>query len=301
MTSAGGSDADATPSPTVAVGRRTRPLLAQWLPAGDGTLLHHTVTLLAVTPPPATCAPTPMTPVPRTDDRNRLIERVRALLRKAESTSFPAEAEALTAKAQDLLTRHALDEALLDVTVDGRRPVVRRVEVEGAYSSGRAMLLGAVGHANRCVAVWDPAASVAMLVGFAVDLDATELLWGSLVAQGEAAVRAAGPQRDQRGRSRTRSWRAAFWVAFAQRIGQRLEEVAAATTAEVAHTAGDLAPVLASRQRDVDAAVRQHFPRLTRRRARVSNGEGWAAGHQAADRADLAARRPVGGRRSLPR
>ena len=235
------------------------------------------------------------------DERHRLTTRVQALLRKAESTAFPAEAEALTAKAQDLLTRYALDAALLDGADGDRPPVVRPVVVRGAYGSGRAMLLGAVAQANRCVAVWDAGASTAMVVGFAVDLDATELLWASLVHQGEAAVVAAGPQRDQRGRSRTRSWRSAFWVAFAQRIGQRLEEITRATTAEMAGAAGDLAPVLASRQRDVDAAVRQHFPRLTRRRARVSNGDGWAAGRTAADRADLAARRPVAGRRSLPR
>ena len=47
-------------------------------------------------------------------DEARLYDKVRALLRKAESTSFPAEAEALTAKAQDLLARYALDRALLD-------------------------------------------------------------------------------------------------------------------------------------------------------------------------------------------
>lgn len=226
---------------------------------------------------------------------------MRALLRKAESTPFPAEAEALTAKAQDLLTRHALDAALLAGSGRGGAPVVRPIVVTGSYGSGRAMLLGAVAHANRCVAVWDAAASTAMVVGFAVDLDASELLWGSLVTQGESAVLAAGPQRDHRGRSRTRSWRSAFWASYAQRIGQRLDEVTRATTAEVADTTGDLAPVLASRQREVDAAVRQHFPRLTRRRARVSNGDGWEAGRQAADRADLAARRAMGGRRGLPR
>jgi len=243
----------------------------------------------------------PSPPDPSTDDERRRLEaRVQALLRKAESTAFPAEAEALTAKAQDLLTRYALDAALVESVDGGRVPVVRRVAVTGAYGSGRAMLLGAVAHANRCVAVWDPSASVAMVVGFAVDLDVTELLWGSLVSQGEAAVVAAGPQRDRAGRSRTRSWRSAFWVAFAQRIGQRLDDVARATTSEVTGVSGDLAPVLASRQRDVDAAVRQHFPRLTRRRARVSNGDGWAAGRQAADRADLAARRAVASRRGLP-
>jgi hypothetical protein len=233
--------------------------------------------------------------------RERVYTKVRALLRKAESTGFPAEAEALTAKAQDLLTRYALDMAVMDGGGDGagasNAPVVRPVPVAGAYATGRAMLLGAVASANRCSAVWDPQATTVMLVGFAVDLDGVELLWRSLMSQAEMAVAAAGPQFDHRGRSRTRSWRSAFWVSFGQRIGQRLAEQAAATVEQVAARRGDaevILPVLASRQRDVDAAVRQHFPRLSSRRTRVSNGDGWSAGRVAADRARLHARRPVG-------
>ncbi len=235
-------------------------------------------------------------------DRERVYAKVRALLRKAESTSFPAEADALTAKAQDLLTRYALDVALLDEggsSSSSTGPVVRPVPVAGAYATGRAMLLGAVASANRCSAVWDSQATTAMVVGFAVDLDAVELLWRSLMSQAELAVAAAGPQFDRSGRSRTRSWRSAFWVSFSQRIGQRLVEQTAATVEQVADSRNDadgLMPVLASRQRDVDAAVREHFPRLTSRRTRVSNGDGWSAGRVAADRARLHARKSLGRR-----
>ena len=45
--------------------------------------------------------------------RDKMMARIRALLAKAEGTEYAAEAEALTAKAQDLMTRHAIDEALL--------------------------------------------------------------------------------------------------------------------------------------------------------------------------------------------
>ena len=68
-------------------------------------------------------------------DRERVYAKVRALLRKAESTSFPAEADALTAKAQDLLTRYALDVALVDEggsASSSTGPVVRPVPVAGA-------------------------------------------------------------------------------------------------------------------------------------------------------------------------
>jgi len=236
-----------------------------------------------------------------TDTTERVHTRVRALLRKAESTEFPAEAEALTAKAQDLLTRHALDEAMVvggadgaapGVVPQGAGPVVRPVPITATYAAGRAQLLAAVAAANRSTVVWDPAASTAMVVGFGVDLDAVDVLWRSLQAQAELAVAAAGPVTDSRGRSRTRSWRSAFWMAFAQRIGQRLDEQNRATVAEVAEVAvgpSALLPVLASRQRQVDEAVAREFPRVVRRRRRVSNGDGWSAGHAAANAAHLQA------------
>lgn len=233
-----------------------------------------------------------------TDATERVHARVRALLRKAESTEFPAEAEALTAKAQDLLTRHALDEAIVIGGADGAAPggappvggpVVRPVPITATYAAGRAQLLAAVAAANRSTVVWDPAASTAMVVGFGVDLDAVDVLWRSLQAQAELAVAAAGSVTDSRGRSRTRSWRSAFWVAFAQRIGQRLAEQNRSTVAEVAAGPSPLLPVLASRQRQVDETVAREFPRVVRRRRRVSNGDGWSAGHAAANAARLQA------------
>lgn len=43
----------------------------------------------------------------------RVLGRIRALLAKAEATGYPSEAEALTAKAQELMARHSVDEAHL--------------------------------------------------------------------------------------------------------------------------------------------------------------------------------------------
>ena len=44
---------------------------------------------------------------------SRMLTRIRALLAKAEATGFPEEAEALSAKAQELMARHSIDEALI--------------------------------------------------------------------------------------------------------------------------------------------------------------------------------------------
>ena len=66
-------------------------------------------------PPPSAWRRTTARSRPDDDasDRGRLLNRIRTLLAKAENTEFAAEAETFTAKAQDLMTRHAIDAALL--------------------------------------------------------------------------------------------------------------------------------------------------------------------------------------------
>jgi hypothetical protein len=124
-----------------------------------------------------------------------------------------------------------------------------------------------------------------------------ELLHTSLLVQAASAMHAAGPQVDARGRSRTRSFRRSFLLAYAWRIGERIREANAATEAVAdAQRGGDLLPVLRRRDADVDAAVQEVFPDLRdRRAATVTNAAGWGAGVAAADRADLDRRPRVGG------
>jgi hypothetical protein len=88
----------------------------------------------------------------------RMLERVRALLAKAESTTFPEEAEALSAKAQELMARYSIDRALLEATsglgvddVSGRRLLI-----DDPYAKEKSLLLAEVAGANRCKAVWSP-------------------------------------------------------------------------------------------------------------------------------------------------
>jgi hypothetical protein len=58
----------------------------------------------------------------------RMLDRVRALLAKAESTEFPKEAEALSARAQELMARHRIDRALLAALAARDEAVGRAVE-----------------------------------------------------------------------------------------------------------------------------------------------------------------------------
>jgi Protein of unknown function (DUF2786) len=226
-----------------------------------------------------------------------MLDRIRALLSKAESTEFPEEAEAFTAKAQQLMARHSIDYALLAAQVGSREePGGSRVGVDNPYEAAKALLLQEVAQANRCRTVWSKDLGFATVLGFPADLEAVELLYTSLLVQATAAMVHAGSRRDAAGRSRTRSFRQSFLNAYALRIGQRLRAASQAASDEASAAAGDgrLLPVLAARDDAVRATAEAMFPGLVNRRVRVTDRDGWLSGTAAADRAVLHARDAVG-------
>lgn len=223
----------------------------------------------------------------------RMLGRVRALLAKAESTAFEEEAEAFTAKAQELIARHAIDEALLHTVDDVGDPSVRRIPVDDPYADAKACLLAEVAGANRCRVVYSADLGWVTAFGYDHDLDAVELLATSLLAQATGAMVRHGPRRDASGRSRTRSFRRAFLLGFAQRIGERLRQATDGQMAASGTGADRALPVLAAREDRLRAAERSAFPELVHRSTSASNATGWSAGQAAAELAslDVSARR----------
>ena len=228
-------------------------------------------------PPPGTAAPARAA---GTADEG-LLNRVRALLAKAESTDFPAEAEAYSAKAQELIARHSIADALAAHTAEVV-PYARRIGVDHPYESEKAGLLDAVARANRCHTVWSPELGFTTVFGFDADIDAVELLYTSLLLQGHRAMATAEPRG---GKARIKAFRRSFLIAYAVRIGERLERT---TAAAVAAGSADLLPVLATRDAQVRETMDRVFPATVRARgSRVDSHEGWESGRAAADRAEL--------------
>ncbi|MDP9791599.1 hypothetical protein J2S43_000111 [Catenuloplanes nepalensis] len=250
-------------------------------------LVLTTLTVLRTLPPIEILMPPPGAFVAQKNvekSDNRVLERVRALLAKAESTDYPAEAEAYTAKAQEMITRHSLDEALLTADRAEIVPLARRVAVDAPYESEKAALLHAVARANRCHAVWTPDLGFATVFGFDADIDAVDLLHASLLVQAQRAMSRTEPPGGKAGKARLKTFRASFLVAFASRIGERLARAAR----EALPTGDDLLPVLRSRDLQVHASMTRVFPHTERARgARVDSDEGWREGRAAADRAAL--------------
>ncbi|MEU6662621.1 DUF2786 domain-containing protein [Streptomyces sp. NPDC046821] len=225
----------------------------------------------------------------------RELARIRALLAKAEATGYPPEAEALSAKAQELMARHSVDAALLAARTHAKdTPVACRIGVDAPYETAKAALLDAVASANRCRAVWNSGFGFSTVVGFASDLEAVELLHTSLLVQGTAAMTRAEAEQRAGGRKRTKTFRQAFLAAYAHRIGDRLAAVAEEVTGE--SDEGGLLPVLAARDVAVADRTDDMFPQVVTTRVRgVSDGAGWAEGVAAADRARVSDRAEVRG------
>lgn len=89
-----------------------------------------------------------------------ILERVRNLMARAEHPETPApEAEVCLREANKLMTRHAIDEAVLAATqtkAERRRPVVEKwhwMESRSEHSAYLRTMLAAIARANRCRAV----------------------------------------------------------------------------------------------------------------------------------------------------
>jgi len=229
--------------------------------------------------------------VPIGDVDTKALKLIRALLAKAEATTFEAEAETFTAKAQEMMTRHSIDAAVLASANKGSGAgsgiESRRVHIDNPYADEKATFLSIIADVNGARAIWSPAAGFVTVMGFPVDLHLTDLLFTSLLVQ---ATHAAAEATARERRSRTPSYRRAFLLAYAYRIGERLEAAKRQTSATAAEDYGEsLLPILADKQAAVDAAYEEAFPNSTPMKGRSLDAAGYHAGRAAAERAHIGA------------
>ena len=185
------------------------------------------------------------------------LAKVRALLAKAESTPFDEEAELLSAKAQELITRYALDHLLQGgaSSADGGQQM-RRLWLDAPYIRAKADLVHVVAEANRCRSAFAASCDFSVVVGSAHDIEAVELLVTSLLVQADAAM--VRHSRQSGGRARTRSFRQSFLLGYAARIGERLGR--ATQQAVDARGDGRLLPALLDHAARVEAAFDAMVP-----------------------------------------
>ncbi|GAB3762904.1 hypothetical protein GCM10028864_54760 [Microlunatus parietis] len=190
-----------------------------------------------------------------------ILIKVRGLLAKAESTEHEAEAAAFTAKAHELMTRHAIDLATVQQAEHGDpgRPGVIRIPVDPPYPDAKGLLLQTVAEQTRCKTMYFDDLRMSSVVGYPTDLEAVELLFTSLLVQVQHALAQASAGAPPGSRPRSVGFRSAFLLGFTGRIRERLAEVNRLAYADDA--AGTFLPVLRSQEERIDAFIEAEFGR----------------------------------------
>lgn len=234
-----------------------------------------------------------------TEASTRLLERVRKLLAKAEDESVtPAEAQALTGKAADLMAKYGIDRALLAAErPDTDRPADRMLDIDSPWARVKAHLLCGLGSALRCQCILltgsRPGARVHVF-GYASDIERTDLLYTSVLLQmWHGLAGAQVPAWSRSARAWRRSWLLGFATAVISRVRAAEHAAASAASQAAAGPSGassGAALVLADRALVIRRNAEQAYP-LTRTARVTYSGNGYRDGYAQGQRADIGARR----------
>jgi hypothetical protein len=234
-----------------------------------------------------------------------LLDRVRKLLAKAEAEGVtPPEAEALTAKAAELMARYGIDRARLAAAgVSADKPTSRIVDVSNPWAQIRAHLLAGLAGAMRCQCVLlstsRPGARIHVF-GYGSDVERADIMYTSLLLQmAQGLTQTEVPQGARSPRAWRRSWLLGFVSAVISRV-RTAEERAAAGADDETPAGPSTALVLADRSAVVRRTLEEAYP-VTRKTRITYSGRGYSAGHAAGQRADIGGTAVGGGSRALPR
>lgn len=191
-----------------------------------------------------------------TDDR--MLARIAALLRQAEGTDNPHEAEAFMAAAQRLATATSIDLAVArshsDQRTKAQMPEQRTITIGAAGTKGLrtyVQLFVVIAAANDVKCDVASNSTFVYAYGFAEDIDASHALYASLVMQmvrASEAYIASGAHRP----TPTITARINFQLAFGARIGKRLTEAREEAQREAAADTGRPGTAIALRDKDIE-------------------------------------------------
>jgi hypothetical protein len=228
-----------------------------------------------------------------TDAPERLLDRVRKLLTQAEDDAVtPAEAQAFTAKAAELMAKYGIDRALLAADQPETDQATNRVlDIDNPWAREKAHLLCGLASALRCQAILlssERPGSRVHIFGFGSDIERTDLLYTSVLIQ--MAHGLAGAQVPDWSRS-ARAWRRSWLLGFATAVIARVRQaeqgaLTDATSRARPDSADRTALVLADRSLVIRRQVEQAYP--VTRKARVTySGSGYRDGYERGQRADI--------------
>lgn len=232
-------------------------------------------------------------------------DKIAKLLRKAESTT-PAEAEALLAKAQELATTYAIDQAMIDAASGNpltQKIVEDKIEYHSVYSRAMFRIGATIAKNNDCNVMVtngkDLMRTTLWVIGFEQDVERVKLLNASLQIQAQRAMTAWYAEHEVTGMTQREKFkhRRQFLFSFATGLDMQLRLAAehgrtVATGHESKRTgtnaADSVALVLRNRKARVQEWQNEQHPNLRTVRSSFRSGsrEAAAAGRQAGQHAN---------------
>jgi Protein of unknown function (DUF2786) len=241
-----------------------------------------------------------------TEASDRLLDRVRKLLAKAEADGVTvAEAQALTAKAAELMAKYGIDRALLAAQrPETDRPSSRLLDIYNPWARVQAHLLCGLASAMRCQCILLPSGDGDQRVhmfGYESDLERTDMLYTSVLVQmWHGLIAAEVPARASSVRAWRRSWLLGFAAAVTSKVQAAEDRAERTASLAGAGSTSSAALVLADRSLVIRRNVATAYP-VTRTARLTYTGSGFGAGYRQGERADIGTARVGRGRdRSLP-
>jgi hypothetical protein len=226
---------------------------------------------------------------------DKKIDTIAKLLAKAESSEYPAEAEAFTEQAERMMIRYGIEKATIDDTMGKlglqQEPIIKdHIDLTGVYRVGRMASFSNVVHAFNSVTPIrqsGPRNERMYLVGAKSDVEQVKRLLESLVIQGDVAMKAWwATEKDTKGwmtaAEKTKE-RRQFLISFGFQVAERIAAI-------YGEESDGKELVLVGRKNRAEEAVPGFFPQVRNaRKSRLQGGSRAAglAGRQAGTRANV--------------
>jgi hypothetical protein len=226
-----------------------------------------------------------------TEAPERLLDRVRKLLAQAEDDSVtPAEAQAFTAKAAQLMAKYGIDRALIAAErPETDQPANRILDIDNPWAKEKAHLLSGLASALRCQCILlsgSRPGSRVHLFGFASDIDRTDVLYTSILIQMAHGLATAHVPEWTSPRAWRRSWLLGFATAVIARVREAEHDAVRAATVPGTTSGEKTALVLADRSLIIRRQVEDAYP-MTRKTRVTYTGSGYRDGYRQGERADI--------------
>lgn len=164
----------------------------------------------------------------------KTLDKVRRLLAQAEDQAGTPEGDAFSKKAEELMIRHGIEQAVLDAAEGNSKGEVasHRIFCPAPYAKQKAGLVCTVAHYNQGKAViheplcgWSKGAAV-YAYGFEADLKTIEFLFTSLLLQATSALATRTVPVDRFGRRMDAGTFRAGWIMdFDSGVASRMAEM----------------------------------------------------------------------------